>query len=166
MAFHTAMIFPTSHNQQIGVREASLCVLLVLENIVFKQKINFEHKFNFCVHVVSLVCFFYVFGCVLSVYHLSSHWVRVCLLWVYVVIEHTLNSKCFQISTSWTRKCPQHTLALICCSNDILHFTYHAFHCRPRARNIFLFVRKFECIARLIYFTYHSFGTLNSFLCS
>ena len=27
-------------------------------------------------------CVFHVFGCALSVYHLSSHWVRVCLLWV------------------------------------------------------------------------------------
>ena len=60
---------------------------------------------------------FHVFGCALSVYHLSSHWVRVCLLWVYVVIEHMVNSKLFQISTSWTHTNPEHTLAAI----EILH---------------------------------------------
>ena len=39
-----------------------------------------------------------------SVYHLSSYWVLVCLRWVYIVFEHTMNSKRFQISTSWTHK--------------------------------------------------------------
>ena len=39
---------------------------------------------------------FNVFGSALSVYNLSSYWVRVCLLWVYVAIEHTVNSKWFQ----------------------------------------------------------------------
>ena len=46
--------------------------------------------------------------------HTYEYWGRVCLLWVYVVIEHMVNSKWFQISTSWTRKWPEHTLAPIC----------------------------------------------------
>ena len=37
-----------------------------------------------------------------------------CLLWVYVVIEHMVNSKWFQMSTSWTRKFSERTLAPIC----------------------------------------------------
>ena len=66
------------------------------------RNIVFEHRINFCVDVMRMVCFPCVFGCALSVYHLSSHWVRVCLLWVYVVIEYVVNSKWFQISTSLT----------------------------------------------------------------
>ena len=46
-----------------------------------------QHKVKFCVDV------FHVFGCTLSVYHLSSHWVRVCLFWIYVVIEHIVKLK-------------------------------------------------------------------------
>ena len=39
---------------------------------------------------------FSLFGCALSVYHLRSYWVRACLLWVGVVIEHMLNQNCFK----------------------------------------------------------------------
>ena len=92
--------------QQIGVHEASVCVSLVLEILCL-------NKINFNVDVVRMVCF-HVFGCALSVYHLSSHWVRVCWLWFYVVMEHTVNSKWFEISTSWTQN-PEHTLGPICC---------------------------------------------------
>ena len=37
-----------------------------------------------------------------------------CVLWVYVIIQHTVNSKWFQISTSWTRKFPEDPLPSIC----------------------------------------------------
>ena len=47
--------------------------------------------------MLSAWCVLHVFGCVLFVYHLSSLWVRVCLLWVYAVSEHMVNSKWFQI---------------------------------------------------------------------
>ena len=47
-----------------------------------------------------LVCFPCAWLCFMG--HLSSYWVRVCLLWVYVVIQHMMNSKWFQISTLWT----------------------------------------------------------------
>ena len=89
--------------RQVGVHEASLRVLLVLEIL--------------CSSTFALMlnawCVFRLFGCALSVYHLRSYWLIVRLLWVYVVIEHTVNSKWFQISTSWTRKFPEHTLAPI-----------------------------------------------------
>ena len=64
--------------------------------------------------MLSAWCVFNVFGCALSGYHLSSHWVRVCLHLVYVVIEHMVNSKWFQISTPWTQKNHEHALAPIC----------------------------------------------------
>ena len=161
MAFHTAMIFPTSHNQQIGVREASLCVLLVLEILCSSKKINFEHKFNFCVHVVSLVCFLCVWLCFICVsfeFTLGS-----CVF--------TLSLCCYRTHTEFEMVSNQHIvntkMSSTHASTNLLqqwYFTYHAIHCRPRARNIFLFARKLECIARLIYF-YISFGMLNSFLC-
>ena len=47
--------------QQIGVHEAPLCVLLVLENIVF------ECKISFCVDVVCMVCFPGVWLCFICV---------------------------------------------------------------------------------------------------
>ena len=50
---------------------------------------------------------FSVFGCALSVYHLRSYWIRVCLLWVYVFIEHMVNLNGFKSAhrehkISWT----------------------------------------------------------------
>ena len=59
-----------------------------------------------------MVCF-HVFGYASAMYHLRSYWVLVCLLRVYVVIEHMVNSKWFQISTSWAKN-HKHTLAPIC----------------------------------------------------
>ena len=43
--------------------------------------------------------------------HTYEYWVRVCLLWVYVVIEHMVDSTWFQLSMSWTRQFPEHMLA-------------------------------------------------------
>ena len=43
--------------------------------------------------------------------HKCTYWVYVSLLWIYLVMEHAM--KRFQISTPWTRKCPEHTLAPI-----------------------------------------------------
>ena len=63
---------------------------------------------------MSAWCVFHVSGRAWSVYHLISHtkyWVRVCLLCVYAVIDHMVKSKWFQVSTSWTRKFPEYTLA-------------------------------------------------------
>ena len=77
--------------------EASLCILFVLEILCLSTKITFG--LTLCAW-----CVFHVFACGLSVYHLSSHWVRGCLPGVYVVIEHMVNSKWFQISTSWMQK--------------------------------------------------------------
>ena len=42
-----------------------------------------------------------------------------CLLWGYVVFEHTMSSKWFQISISWTRKVLEHTLAPICWDDNL-----------------------------------------------
>ena len=55
-----------------------------------------------CARYISLSawCVFLEFGYTLSVYHLSSHRVRVSFLCVYVVIELMVNSKWFQISAS------------------------------------------------------------------
>ena len=66
-------------SKQIGVHEASLCVLLVLEILRSSTKLPF--LLTLCTW-----CVFHVFGCALSVYHLSAHWVHVCLLRVYVII--------------------------------------------------------------------------------
>ena len=89
----------SSTAQQIDVHKASLCVLLVLEILCLSTKLTFV--LTLCTWRV-----FHVFGCALSVYHLSSHWVRVCLglLRVYGVTEHLVNSKWFQIITSLTQK--------------------------------------------------------------
>ena len=78
--------------QQSGVHEAPLCVLLVPESLCSSTKLTF-------VLMLSVWCVFHMFGCALSVCHLLSHWVRVCLLWVYVIIEHMVHSEWFQIST-------------------------------------------------------------------
>ena len=83
----------------------------------YARKIVYLHKINFCVDVEHMVCFLYVFGCAPSVYILRSHiWVLgLCVfIWVNVVIEHMMNTKWFQISTSWTRKFPEHPWAPIC----------------------------------------------------
>ena len=71
------------------------CVLLVVELLCSTTKLTF-------VLTLWAWCVFPVFGCALSVYHLSSHWVRVCFHRIYV-IEHIVNSKWFQISTSWNK---------------------------------------------------------------
>ena len=90
--------------QQIGVHEALRCVLLVFylcsrsRNIVFQPKINFS--------VVCFPCVWLYFICV----SFKFKWIHVCLLWDY---EHMVNSKWFQMSTSWTQKDPEHTLAPI-----------------------------------------------------
>ena len=92
-------------SQLIGVHEASLCVLLVREILGSSAKLTF-------VSMLSTWCVFYVFGRASSVYdlnHTYKYWVRVCLLWVYVVIEHIMNSILLQINTWW--KFPKHTLA-------------------------------------------------------
>ena len=60
-------------DQQIDVHEVSLCVLLVFE--ILWSSTNLTFVLTLCAW-----CVFRVFGCALSVYHLSSHWVRVCLL--------------------------------------------------------------------------------------
>ena len=85
------------------------CVSLGLEIVCSSTKLTF-------VSMLSAWCVFHVFGCASSVYDLSSHWVRVYLLWVFVVIERMVNSKGFQIRISWThtQENTEHTLALIC----------------------------------------------------
>ena len=99
----------------------TLAAMLPPSKLAFTKRLcEFYLCSKYCVRAQLFVltlwacCVFHVFGCALSVYHLSSHWVRVCLLLVYVVIEHMVNSKWFQISTSWTQKYPEHTLAPIC----------------------------------------------------
>ena len=83
----------------------------------YARKIVFRHKINFCVDVERMVCFNHVFGCALSVYHLRSH------ISILGSCVFTLGSRCyrthnelklFQISTSWTRKFPEHKLAQFC----------------------------------------------------
>ena len=86
------------------LHKAPLCIFLVLEIMCSSTKLPF-------VLMLSAGCVFHVF-CALCVYHLSSHRVRVCLPWVYVIIEHMVISKWFQTSTSW-EKTPEHTLAPI-----------------------------------------------------
>ena len=95
--------------QQIGVHETLLCVLFVLEILCSST------KNNFCVGVGYMVCFSCVWVCFICVSFKITHeyWVRVCLLWIDVVIEHIVNSKWFQIRTSWTRKFPEHMRASI-----------------------------------------------------
>ena len=68
-------------------RSGTVCFTCA-RNIGFQQaKITF-------VLMLSSWCVFHVFGCALFVYHLRSYkyWIRVCLLWVYVIINHTKNS--------------------------------------------------------------------------
>ena len=64
------------------------------------RNIVFQYKINFCVDDRLMVCF----PCV---------WL--CIIWVHIMSLHCIaNSKWFQISTSWTQKNPEHTLAPIC----------------------------------------------------
>ena len=74
----------------------------------------FEHKINFCIDVVR----YGMFSMCLAVLYLCIIWVHIGFVCVYFecmfVIEHILNSKWFQISTSWTPKNAEHTLASIC----------------------------------------------------
>ena len=58
--------------QQMGVHETPLCVLLELEILCSSTKLTF-------VLLLSACGVFHVFGFALSLYHMSSHWVRVCL---------------------------------------------------------------------------------------
>ena len=89
------------------------------------RNIMFEHKINFCVDFVRMACFPFVWLCFICV-SLSSRWVRVRLLCVYVGIEHMLNSKWFQISTTWTQKNLDHPLAPICLEVDsVVAGEYH-----------------------------------------
>ena len=86
--------------QQIGFNEAPLCVLLVPEILCSSTKLTFAL-------ILSARCVFHVFGCALSVYHLSSHWVYVCLLWVYVVsstrwTQNSFKSAHREHNNSWT----------------------------------------------------------------
>ena len=104
-----------------GVDMETLAAMLPPSKLAFtKRHSEFYLCSKYCVRAQLFVltlcawCVFHVFGCALSVYHLSSHWVRVCLLLINVVIDHKVNSKWFQISTSGTQKYPEHTLALIC----------------------------------------------------
>ena len=88
--------------QQIGVHEASLCVLLVLEILCSSTKLSF-------VLMLSTQCAFHAFDFALSVYHLRSHiWgscVFTLMLGCYgahgelktVSNHHTMNTK-----NSWT----------------------------------------------------------------
>ena len=85
------------YTQQIVVHEAPLCVLLVLEILCSSPK-------STLILMLSAWCVSHVLGCALSVYHLKSNWVLVCLLWVNVVIGHMVNSKWFQFSPLWTQK--------------------------------------------------------------
>ena len=66
-----------TYSQWMGVHGASLCVLLVLELLWSCTK--------FCVDVVRMVCFPCVSLCFICV-SFSSHWARVCLRCVYIVI--------------------------------------------------------------------------------
>ena len=91
-----------AETQEIGVHEASLCVLLVLEIVCFNTKIILAL-------MLSAWCAFRVIVCVLSACHLSSHWV------VCVYFQCTL-----LLSTRWTQnqhtvntRNPEHTLAPI-----------------------------------------------------
>ena len=74
LAFETGFQF--AHIQLIGVHDAPLCVLFVIEILCSGTKLTLVLK-------LSAWCVFHVLGCALSVYHLSSHWARVCLLRVY-----------------------------------------------------------------------------------
>ena len=93
--------------QQIGVHEAPLCVLLALEIWCSSTKLTF-------VLTLSAWCVFHVFGCDLSLYRLSSHCIRVCLLLglrsyrAHGELEIVLNQRI--VNT----KNPEHTLAPIC----------------------------------------------------
>ena len=64
------------------------------------RNIVFQHKINFCVDGECMPYVSHVFDCALSLYHFRSHkyWVRVCLLWVYVVIEHMVTQNGFKSS--------------------------------------------------------------------
>ena len=84
------------HPSTLGFTDATVCFTL-LKILCSSTKSTF-------VLLLRAWCISHVFGCALSGYQLSSHWVSVCLLWVYIVIEHNVNSKLFQISTSWAQK--------------------------------------------------------------
>ena len=103
----------------IGVHEASLCVLL--PGFTCARNIVFQHKINFCVDVECTVCLAVLYLCIIED-HIYKYWVRMCSLGAYVVIEHMVNSKWFQISTWWTRKFPEHILAPICWERE--HFLF------------------------------------------
>ena len=69
--------------QQIGVQEASLVCLLVLEILCSRQKLTFMLMLN-------TWCGFHVFGCTLSVYQLRSH------IWILGLCRFTLSLHCFR----------------------------------------------------------------------
>ena len=74
----------------------SLCVLFVLEILGSSTKLTF----------VLTLCAWYLFhvsGCVLSVYHLSSHWTRAFTYSLRCYWAHG-ELKMVEISTSWTKK--------------------------------------------------------------
>ena len=79
------------------------------------RNIVVQHKIIFFVDVERMVyfpCVWLCFICVSFKFTLGSCVFTLC--WICVVIEHMLNSKWFQISTSWTQKYPEHTLSRIC----------------------------------------------------
>ena len=77
----------------------------------------FKHKMNFCADVVRMVCFPCVWLCFICVLLKTTH-MNIGFGCVYFEFTLLLNSqwtqKWFQVSTSWIRKYPGHTLAPIC----------------------------------------------------
>ena len=64
------------------------------------RNIVLQYKINFCL-ISSALCVFHVFWLCLT--YIYKYWVRVRLRSVYVIVQHMVNSKWFQISTkiSW-----------------------------------------------------------------
>ena len=86
-----------------------MCVLLVIEILWSSTKLTF-----------ALMCVFHVFDCALSVYHFSSHWIRV----------FTLRLRCYRAPGELkvvsnrhivNTKNPEHKLAPICLVNNLYY---------------------------------------------
>ena len=113
-----AIIWTNAGILLIGTLGTNLSDILIEIHIFSFKKMRLKvssakwRPFCFGLNVLTFVlmlsawCGFHVFGCTLSVCHFSSHWVGVCLLWSFVVIEHMVNSESLQISPSRTQKYP------------------------------------------------------------
>ena len=107
------------HCNETGVHQTPLCVLLVLEILCSSTKLTF---------VLTLIAWFvfHVFDCSLSVQHLRSFWVRLCLLWDYFVISTWWTQNGFK-SAHGEHKNSRRLLALFCRDNTTSCYVFSIF---------------------------------------